>query len=410
MPAPSGDGGALCVSDAGTSLESSSLSFSNNLAVAGNGGAIAAGPGTLVRLQFTSFSGDSAGKSGGAAAFIKTAKTVASNLSIKGGAAKGFGGGLFVGGATSVQLTGTTIDTTTSGLGGGGIYLHDVQDTLLQDINIRVVGPVPTLPSTSTLERRKLLTVAAAATTSITQCSAGAGASAGAGPPGGGMYIAGSSAVAVVGSTITVGPLAFGWKGQGVALELDQASMCNSTATGNNTSNNNNTACSAVALLETRFAAPDGWEPGPLDRPLFASSLAGWSAQCAPQASTYSKACQDQTCSTPLPVLTPSSTVSSQSMLDQLRNGSASRPRASDLQNCLDGSLAASQSQLTSILLLPPVALGLADLTISNSHVLPIDGSPVPAIFPDSNSTFSLHVNLLDESGQLVTGMSQSNP
>lgn len=398
-----GDGGALCVTDIGTSLEASDLTFTRNLAVSGSGGGVAAGPGTVVQLEASSFSGDSAGAHGGAMASIKAMAMLAANMTIRLGVAKSNGGGLYAQGVSSLMFVGVDIEGTTSGLGGGGVYLQDVQDATVQDVSILVSAPAPSATSSAPSKRRRLQSSVAAAAAGA-QCSAAAGASAGAGPPGGGLFITGATTVAVTRTTLTVGPLAVGWKGQGLAMELDQASVCNSTAeSGNNAGAGSiNSSCSAVALLETRFVSTPGWEPGPLDRPLYASSLAGWSAQCTSQApdNATTGQCSNQTAdcpSTPAP--------SSQSMLEQLRTGAAGRPHASDLANCLGGSLAGAASQLTSILLLPPVALGLTLLQVNNSRTLSVIAhGDAPAIFPDTNSTFSVGVMLLDEGGQLVTG------
>lgn len=394
------------MTDVGTSMDASGLVFSDNLAVTGSGGALAAGPGTSVQLQSITCSGDSAGRNGGAIALVRVSKAACSNFSIKGGAAKSYGGGLSALGVPKLQLLSTTIETTTAGLGGGGVYLSDVGESVVDDLNIKVSGPVPASFSSGSASKRRKLQSASVVAASSAQCTAAAGASAGTGPPGGGLYVSGASTVAVARSTITVGPFAVGWKGQGLAMELDQRSVCNNTA-ANYTGSTNNSTCNAVALLETRFVAPAGWEPGPLDRPLFASSLAGWSAACTGLTPSNDTLCPDQSseCATAPSALSGAPALSSFAMLEQLRSGAASKPQASDLQSCLGGSLAGASTQLTSILLLPPVALGLTYLSINNSRTMGQDASLSPAIFPDSNSTFTLGVQLLDESGQRVTGM-----
>lgn len=85
----------------------------------------------------------------------------------------------------------------------------------------------------------------------------------------------------------------------------------------------------------------------------------------------------------------------------------AGRPSGASLSQCMTGTLASGNwsSSLASLLLMPPAQLGLVKIEtsagIEAAGALAAGGVIMRA---DPSSTMSITVELLDESGQLVTG------
>lgn len=313
------------MTDMDSSLEVASLSFEKNAAASGSGGALAAGPGTTFKLSNSTFESDSASKNGGALAMIRPSLADIKSVKVKMNIANGYGGGLYALGAAVLSLQDSTFDMASSGKGGGAVYMTDIGEASVSGCDVTVGPPVVVNSNFLSFNRRRMQATASSgqqASSSSSQCASDASSSYGSGPPGGGLHITGATAASVSRTSLTVGPQASGWRGQGLAIELDGRSVCNSTSAGTNATSGSSTGCSAVALLETKFVAADGWQPGPMDRPLYATSLAGWVAQCSNASASN---CPP---GLPCPPRVNASTTpqpSSQTMLEQLRSGAAGK-------------------------------------------------------------------------------------